>query len=485
MNTINLDPENWDDFRTASHAALDSMIDHLQTVRDRPVWIEAPEHVRARFCDGLPRGPRAFQDVLQDFETLVRPYATGNAHPLFMGWVHGAGTPVGMIAEMLAGGLNANCGGRNHIAIDIERQVTLWVAEMLGFPSESSGLFVTGSSVANLIGVLIARSSAMGAGVRTAGLQGAARRLVAYASSETHHCVLRAMEIAGLGSDNLRAIPVDASRAMRVDLLAEAISRDRATGYAPFLLVGSAGTVNSGAIDPLHLLAQVAQQEDLWFHVDGAIGAAAMLSSTLRPLLQGIERAHSVALDFHKWMHVPYDAGFIIVRDAAKHLGTFAIEAVYLSRAKVGLAKGEIWPCDLGPDLSRGFRALKVWFAFQTYGADRIGQCIEQNCLTARYLAERLIADGRFELCAPVALNIVCFSVKGDRFGQTNRWLVENLHASGRAAPSVTLLDGYHVARAAIVNHRTTCDDIDAFIAAIDDFLSRRNQAACAESGLS
>ncbi|UFZ08555.1 pyridoxal-dependent decarboxylase [Bradyrhizobium ontarionense] len=449
------------------------MIDYLQTLRDRPVWRETPEHVRERFRHALPRGPRPFGDVLKEFEAYVRPYVTGNGHPLFMGWVHGAGTPVGMIADMLAAGLNPNCGGRNHIGIDVERQAALWVAEILGFPRQSSGLFVTGSSMANLIGVLVARSSALGSEVRTTGLQGLKQRLVAYASSETHHCIVRAIEIAGLGSDNLRVIPVDSSRrTLRTDILVDRIEEDRAAGHVPFLVVGTAGTVNSGAIDPLDEIAEIASAKGLWFHVDGAIGAAAMLSPALRPLMKGLERADSAALDFHKWMHVPYDAGFVSVRDASLHLDTFASEAAYLSRAKVGLAGGDVWPCDLGPDLSRGFRALKVWFAFQTYGADRIGKCAEKNCLAATYLAERLAEDGSFELRAPVVLNIVCFGIKGERSGRANRTLVERLHLSGRAAPSVTYLDAQPVIRAAIVNHRTTREDIDEFVRAIGELVS-------------
>ncbi len=468
MDSINLDPTDWDDFRKAGHAALDLMIDHLRTIREHPVWQPAPENVRNNFRKPLPRGPRELSDVLAQFDSDIRPYVTGNTHPLFMGWVHGAGTPVGMIAEMLSAGLNANCGGRNHIAHDVERQVTRWVAEALGLPAESSGLFVTGSSMANFIGLLVARTMAVGGQVRQAGMQATDKRLVAYASIEAHQCIAQAMELAGLGSDNLRLIETDAAGAMRADLLAAAVDADRAAGRSPFLVVGSAGTVNTGSIDPLDVIAGFARERGLWFHVDGAIGAGAMLSSRLGPLMKGLERADSVALDFHKWMHVPYDAGFVIVRDPAVHLQTFASDAAYLSRTKAGLAAGDIWPCDLGPDLSRGFRALKTWFTFETFGADRIGACMEQNCAAARHLASRLHADGLFELRAPVALNIVCFSAKGDRADALNRWIVEDLHVSGEAAPSLTTIDGRTTIRAAIVNHRTTLVEIDAFVSALN-----------------
>ena len=466
---INLDPRNWEEFRSTSHAALDRMINHLKSTRERPVWTQTPDSVQDRFQTKLPRAPRAFKDVLSDFDHFIEPYATGNTHPLFMGWVHGAGTPYGMIAEMLAAGLNANCGGRNHIGISVERQITLWVAEALGFPANASGLFVTGSSMANFIALLVARTQVAGVGVRRSGVRATDRRLIAYASAEAHQCVGRAMELAGLGSDNLRLIATDLSRSLRADALVAAIDADIAAGHAPFLIVGTAGTVNTGAIDPLDSIADIARDKNIWFHVDGAIGAAIALSPKLRPLLRGIERASSVALDFHKWMQVPYDAGFVIARDQQAQLRTFASDAAYLSRAEMGLAAGEVWPCDLGPDLSRGFRALKTWITFETLGADAIGRCMEQNCDSARYLAERLADDNVLELRAPVALNIVCFSVKGSETGSRNCRIVEDLHVSGLAAPSLTFVDGQPTIRAAIVNHRTTRADIDRFVVALND----------------
>ncbi|MFV0279400.1 MAG: pyridoxal phosphate-dependent decarboxylase family protein [Rhodoblastus sp.] len=480
MDTKNLDPTDWDEFRRDGHAALDLIIDHLRTIRERPVWRPAPDVIRDGFRKPLPRGSRGLADVLAQVDSDIRPYVTGNVHPLFMGWVHGAGTPVGMIAEMLAAGLNANCGGRNHIAHDVERQVTRWVAEALGLPAESSGLFVTGSSMANFIGLLVARTKVAGRQARARGMQATEKRLVAYASREAHQCVGQAMELAGLGLDNLRLIATNSARQMRADLLAEAIDEDIKAGRAPFLVVGSAGTVNTGSVDPLDAVADVAHARGLWFHVDGAIGAGAMLSTQLRPLMKGIERADSVALDFHKWMHVPYDAGFVIVRDTALHLETFASDAVYLSRAKSGLAAGDVWPCDLGPDLSRGFRALKTWMTFETLGADSIGACMEQNCAAARHLARRLEADRLFVLRAPVALNIVCFSVARERADALNRRIVEDLHMSGEAAPSLTTIDGRVAIRAAIVNHRTTIDDIDAFVTALNRRAVRQRRPSSA-----
>ena len=304
------------------------MIDHVESIRERQVWTPAPDDVRAQFRAPLPRLGRPFEAVLEDFDKNIKPYSTGNGHPGFMGWVHGAGTPIGMVAEMLAAGLNANCGGRNHIGIDVERQVTLWMAEALGFPETSAGLFVTGTSIANFLGLLIARNHRLGDDVRKTGLS-AADRLVAYASQAAHGCITQALQLAGLGSDALRLIPCDASGA-------------------------------------------------------------------------------------------------------------------------------------------RGFRALKTWFTLTTLGTDRLGAAIEKNCKLAERLASHIRRSQVFQLSAPASLNIVCFSCRGlDRDAQ-NRSIVEALHNSGRWAPSITMLDGVATIRCAIVNHRTSATDIDAFFGDVE-----------------
>ena len=361
------------------------MIDHLATHRG-PARLAAGARRRCAPASTrpLPHKGRDLAHVLSDFTSHIKPYVTGNTHPLFMGWVHGAGTPVGMLAEMLAAGLNANCGGRNHIGIDVERQMTRWFAEVFGFPRDASGVFVTGTSMANFLGLLIARNEALGQSVRADGLRAAPAQLTAYTSAQAHGCIAQALELSGIGSRNLRQVPVDAAGAMRLDRLEAAIAKDRRQGHLPFLIVGTAGSVNTGAMDDLNAIADVAEAHKLWFHVDGAFGALAALSKRLRPLVAGIERAQSIAFDLHKWAHVPYDAGFLLVRDAEAHRRTFANRAAYLQRAPRGLGAGEVWPCDLGPDLSRGFRALKVWFTLETLGADRIAASIERCCRVAQ-----------------------------------------------------------------------------------------------------
>ena len=473
-----LDPQDWNEVRALGHRMLDDMIDHVVGIRERPVWQPIPDAVRARFRDGLPRNPSELNDVYREFSDFIAPYATGNLHPGFMGWVHGGGSVVGMLAEMLAAGLNANLGGRDHVPIDVERQITIWMRELFGFPESASGIFVTGTSMANLMAVLVARTSALGGSVRQSGLRGEGPALVAYTSKAAHGCIAKAMDIAGLGSDALRAVEIDQSHRIDVTALRTRICSDRAAGATPFLVVASAGTVDIGAIDELAAVAALCREEKLWFHVDGAFGALGMFSPMLAPLLIGIEQADSIALDFHKWGQVPYDAGFLLVRDGARHRAAFASPAAYLRRESRGLAAGSTWPCDLGPDLSRGFRALKTWFTLKTYGTEKLGAMIARSCALAGYLEARILAEPRLELLAPVNLNIVCFRYRASDANKVNGTIAIDIQESGIAAPSTTMLDGQLAIRAAIVNHRTDTRDLDALIAAVLEFGAQRAAAS-------
>ena len=468
-----LDPQNWDDIRAQGHRMLDDMLDYVANIRERPVWKPIPDEVRARFRATLPRAPSDLGEVYREFTDFIVPYTTGNVHPGFMGWVHGGGTAVGMLAEMLAAGLNANLGGRDHIPIEVERQIVEWMRQMFGFPLGASGIFVTGTSMANLMAVLVARTSALGQSVRQHGLTGDGAQLVAYTSTAAHGCIAKAMDIAGFGVDAMRCIEVDRFHRIDVAALRARIAADRNAGLKPFLVVGSAGTVDIGAIDDLQALSALCREEQLWFHVDGAYGALAVLSPELAPRLAGLENANSVALDFHKWGQVPYDAGFLIVRDGDLHRETFSAPVAYLRRETRGLAAGSPWPCDLGPDLSRGFRALKTWFTLKTFGAERLGAMIARTCALAEYLEKRILAEPRLELLAPVQLNIVCFRFSATEADKVNGDIVVALQESGIAAPSTTVLDGHLAIRAAIVNHRTDTRDIDALISAVLEFGAR------------
>ncbi|HXQ12120.1 MAG TPA: pyridoxal-dependent decarboxylase [Caulobacteraceae bacterium] len=463
-----LDPADWRAVREQGHRMLDDLFEHLEHLRRTPVWLPVPAEVKRRFRSPIPAEPGSLAEAHAIFMRDVLPYAGGNLHPGFMGWVQGAGTPVGMLADMLAAGLNANLGGRDHMPIEVERQVIGWLRELVGFPDNAGGILLTGASMANFVGVLAARQRALGAEVRRKGLAGA--RLAGYASTATHACVTRAFEMAGLGTEALRLVGVGPDHRIDTAALRAAIAADRRAGLTPFLLVGNAGTVDVGAIDDLAALAAIARAEGLHFHIDGAFGALCVLTPALKPLVAGLEQADSLAFDLHKWAQVPYDAGVILVRDAALQRATFAGEAAYLQRDRRGLAGGDWWPCDDGPELSRGFRALKVWFTLKVLGADAIGAAIERSCALAKDLERRIAAAPQLELLAPVALNIVCFRYACDDADRVNRAIVADLQEAGEAAPSLTRIDGKVAIRAALFNHRSDTRDLDALVRGVVAF---------------
>jgi aromatic-L-amino-acid/L-tryptophan decarboxylase len=471
---FSLDPENWDAFRVSAHKALDDAIDFIQSSRQRPVWTEVPEPVKAVLAEPLPSDERPFDQVYDEFLKLILPYSTGNTHPRFFGWVHGGGMATGIVAEMLAAAMNANCGGRDHGAIYVERAVIGWCRALFGFPQTASGLIVSGTSMANLIALAVARNAPDARACRSDGIQQRKAPLIAYASSEAHDCITKAIELLGIGGANLRKVPVNHNFQIDIPSLRDLIARDRASGGAPFCVVGTAGTVNTGAIDDLDRLSDLCASEKLWLHVDGAFGALLACNDELRHLVSGIERADSIAFDFHKWMHVPYDAGCVLVRHGDLHRASFTTRPSYLSRLPRGLAGGEPWPCEFGPELSRSFRALKIWFALKEHGAQKFGRLIAQNCTQARYLAALVAKENNFELLAPVPLNIVCFRVRSDHRDEAgidllNEAIVTHLQENGVAVPSTTRINGKLAIRINITNHRCRREDFDALVDAVKE----------------
>ena len=351
---------------------LDEAFDHLATARERPAWRPMPAETRSCFTAPFLSSGDEVAEVYSE-SSAASSYPTRWATAILASWAGSmAGGPVvGMLAELLAGSLNNNLGGRDHAPIEIE-EIISWAAEIVGFPADAGGVLVTGTSIANLIAVLAARTATLGPSVRESGLAG--RRLVADTSKAAHNCVSRAIDMVGLGTQALCLIATDSAGRMNLAELEARLSADRQTGLTPFLVVGTAGTVDTGAIDDLDGLARLARREGIWFHVDGAFGALGVLSPELKPMLSGIERADFIALDFHKSAQVQYDAGLALVRDRATLTATFASPAAYLAREERGIAAGHPWPVDFGPDLSRGFRALKVWMTLKTYGTERLGE---------------------------------------------------------------------------------------------------------------
>ena len=484
-----LDPTDWDAFAKLGHRLLDEALDYLRTVGERPVWQPVPDAVKATFREPLPALGLGAEATAAEAVRRILPYTTGNIHPRFFGWVHGSGTAGGLLAELLAATMNANVGGRDHGAVYVERQVIDWCRQLFDFPGSTGGLMVSGTSIATLIGLAVARHHHAGCDVRAEGIAAAPRRLVGYASREAHSSVARAFEILGLGRHALRSIPVGADYRIELEQLELAIAADRRLGFKPFCVIGTAGTATTGAIDDLAALADLAAAQGLWLHVDGAFGALAALSPELKPKLAGIERADSLAFDFHKWLHVPYDAGCILVREGDLQRQAFTFHADYLQRASRGLAGGEPWFCELGPELSRGFRALKVWFTLKEHGTRRLGEAISANCRQARHLAALVLEQERLQLMAPVALNIVCFRVRDGALSaaetdRLNAEIVADLQESGIAAPSTASLPKGLAIRVNLTNHRTTEADLGRLLEAVIE-IGERRLAQLARSGAS
>jgi len=468
-----LDPADWPSFRALAHRMVDDTLDHLAALRSQPAWQPMPDSVRNSFREPVPFEPTPPASVYEQFLERVRPYPNGNLHPRFWGWVQGTGTPLAMMADMLASALNPHMAGFNQAPALVEHQVLAWLTELMGFPVETSGLLVTGGTMANLTGLAVARQAKANFNLREQGLQNdRGPRLVFYASAETHGWCQKAAELLGLGNTSFRRVPVTSAHAIDLDALLSLIDQDRRQNMRPFCIVGNAGTINIGATDDLRALAEICREHNLWFHVDGAFGALVRFSDQLRPIVDGIELADSLAFDLHKWMYLPFEVGCILVRDPAAHAATFALRQSYFGDSDRGLIAGGLPFADRGIELTRSFRALKVWMSLKSHGVNQFARLIEQNVAQARYLAGLIQTQSALELLAPVPLNIVCFRYRPhdadeSRLNGLNQELLLRLQESGIAVLSSTALDGKFALRAAITNHRSRRADFDTLAAAI------------------
>jgi glutamate/tyrosine decarboxylase-like PLP-dependent enzyme len=459
---------------------VDDMLDHLSCLREQPAWRPIPENVRAALEGPVPFEGIGGEAAYEDFLRLVRPYPNGNLHPRYWGWVQGNGTPMGMMADMLASGLNPHLAGFNQTPALVEHQVLRWLAQLMGLPPDASGVLVTGGSMANVLGVAVARFAALtaaGIDVREHGLQpapggSAPPKLVCYGSTELHGWARKAVELLGLGNSALRRIAVDSEYRLDTAALARAVATDRKAGALPCCVIATAGTVNTGATDDLTAIAEFCQAEDIWLHVDGAFGALLQLSESLRSQVRGMERADSLAFDLHKWGYLPFECACVLVRDAELHRATFATKASYLGETSRGVIAGGLPFADRGLDLTRGFKALKVWLSFKAHGVSALGKLIEQNVAQARYLADLVAAHPELELLAPVPLNVVCFryaprGTAESALNELNEEILLQLQESGTAVPSATLLRGRYALRCANVNHRSRRGDFDTLVDAV------------------
>ncbi len=464
IQELSLDPTNWEEMKALGHRMLDDMFDHLQTIRNKPAWESIPDSVKSEFRKPFPEEGEGAEKAYQDFQKFVLPYSVANIHPRFWGWVKGTGTPLGMLSEMLTAGLNINSAGFELSSSYVELQVLSWCKTLLDYPAEASGILVSGGSAANLIGLTVARNAKAGYDIKKLGLQGEAPLFTIYGSQEMHNSMDKTIELLGLGSNALRKIPVRADYSMDIDALKKTIREDKAKGLRPFCIVGNAGTVNTGAFDDLTAIADICKAENLWFHVDGAFGAWAALSPSLRKFVKGMERADSVAFDLHKWMYVQYEVGCCLIRHPGEHQKTFTVGGTYLNPMVRGFAGGPIRWNDHGFQLSRGFRALKVWMSLKEHGAGKFRCLIQQNVDQAQYLVSLVNAAPNLELVAPAPLNLVCFrfvqSGKSDaELNALNQEILLQLQEKGIAVPSSTVLDGKFAIRVAITNHRSKRED--------------------------
>lgn len=465
-----LDPQDWDAMCSLAHQMVDDAMDNLQNVRQRPVWQPIPQDVKEYLSQPAPWSPEGERQTYRDFKHYVLPHPLGNTHPRFWGWVMGNGIPYAVMADMLAATLNPNMAGGDHVANYVERQVIDWCKEMVGFPADSSGLIVSGGSMANFVGLSVARNTIAGFDIRTEGVAAAQAPLTVYASTETHSSNHKAVELLGLGKHWMRAIPVNDKYQIDVQAIKAALADDISAGYKPVCIIGNAGTVNTGAIDDLDALADICEQEGIWFHVDGAFGALAALSDDLRERVAGLERADSLAFDLHKWMYMPFEAACVLIRDFEDHVNTFSEEPDYLSRMPRGPASGaHPWYGDLGVQLTRGFKALKIWMTLKAYGLGKFARLVEQNVNQARYLAGLVEVNPHLELLADVPLNIVCFryvaeDMDDEALDALNLEIMLRLHERGLAVPSYTRLNGKFALRVAITNHRSRREDFDFLV---------------------
>jgi aromatic-L-amino-acid/L-tryptophan decarboxylase len=463
-----LDPDDWGAALELTHRIVSDSVSYLRDVRERPVWRDMPTEVQSFFGAGLPHSPTPLDDVYRDVAEKVMPYPMGNIHPRFWSWYMGSSNLAGALGDFLAAIQGSNLGGGNHAAALMDQQVVRWLTEIVRFPASASGTLVSGGSVANIIGLTVARNVKAGLDVRESGVAGIKKPLRFYGSDQIHSCHRKAVEVLGLGNHALRRIPTDGELRIDIRALSDAIAEDRLAGFRPACVIATAGTVNTGAIDDLESLAALAAQEDLWLHVDGCIGALIAIAPKNAYRVAGIEKADSVALDPHKWLHAPFEAGCAIVRHASAHRGAFAVTPEYLETAPRGLASGQ-WLNDFGFQTTRGFRALKIWMALKEHGVAKFGRLIDQNIEQGHYLATLINDEPSLELTAPPNINIVCYryrpdGMKGGLVKALNVEIMLRLQEQGIAALSDTTVHGEHCLRVAINNHRTRRDDLELLV---------------------
>jgi glutamate/tyrosine decarboxylase-like PLP-dependent enzyme len=479
-----------EEIRRVGHRVVDLIAEHLTKLPAGPVFDPVPAELAEAFLEEpAPVTGEPADLILDRFARDVASHPFGNGHPRFYGWVNSPPAVMGVFAESLAAAMNPSVAGGNHGAVWVERQVVEWFKQLLGFPREGMGLLVSGGSAAAITGLAVARHVAcarIGWNVREQGLQGVtldgrATRLVIYKSGEGHGCNQKAIELLGLGSANLRTVPTDPALRMRPEALETMLTEDLEQGNVPVAVVASAGTVNTGAVDPLDALADLCGRHGVWLHVDGAYGAPAILTDQYRDSLSALCRADSVAVDPHKWLYVPVDAGLVLVKNAGALRDAFSLVPPYLrTDGNLHGVQGPPWFSEFGLEQTRPFRALKVWMALRYFGVEGYRTLVEHDLALARHLVRRVRETADFELWDPPGMSVVCFravppGLRGDpaAVDDLNRAALATLQLGGEGFLTSTVLDERLWLRACFVNPRATTDDIDAVFGALRAALAR------------
>jgi glutamate/tyrosine decarboxylase-like PLP-dependent enzyme len=460
-----------DELKRLGALTADAVASHRERLLARPVFGKVGADA-ALFDEPLPEEGRPYEEVLAFVREHVLPFPMGNSHPRFFGFINATADPVGAMADYLAATMNPNCWGGDHAAIHVEARALRWIAEMIGYPVEAEGILVSGGSMANFTALAAARRAMTPGNVREDGLAGPGRpRLTAYASDQVHHCVDKAVDLLGIGTAQLRKIPTGDDFRIDVAALARAVAADREAGFSPAIVVGNAGTVNTGAIDPLDAIADFCRREGLWFHADGAYGALASMVPALKPRFAGIEKADSLATDPHKWLYAPYEVGATFVREPGRLAATFRKFPEYLASDPESPFPGPAWFAERGVELSRGFKALKVWMGIRTHGRRAYAEQIENDIRLARFLAGEVDRRADFERLAEPVLSIANFRwrprgrpMSDADLDRVNRRIIHRLVGDGSFFLAPTILKGRTTLRVSITNFRTTESDLVALL---------------------
>jgi glutamate/tyrosine decarboxylase-like PLP-dependent enzyme len=460
----------WDEhtLRAAAHRVADLAADHVVAVPQRPVFRPVPGDLADRWrTERWAEHGTGIEQILAELEQDVLSYPFGNGHPRFHAWVNSPPDRAALLLSLLASAVNPSCAGGNHAALHIERMVIRWLADMVGLPATAGGLLLSGGSLATVTALAAARDAHAPFDARIDGLAGGPP-LTVYTGTEAHSAVTKAVELLGIGRRNLHVVPSAAGRRLDAGLLDRELDAARGRPEHPIAVVASAGTTSTGAIDPLDEIADVCARHHVWLHVDGAYGAPAILSERARAALAGLARADSIAVDPHKWLYVPVDAGALLVRDPGRLRNAFSLVPSYLrvQHDPAGVSDAP-WVSEYGPEQTRPFRALRVWAALKSTGRDGYRRLIEHDLDLAGALAARVSEHPALELDA-VGLSVVCFHYRVQAHSdQVQSDIATRIQLGGRSFLTTTELDGRTVLRACFINPLTT----DADVAALADLV--------------